>query len=638
MLLTKLYNTFAQLGRILKIGVLRIVTLQTRLQRIAVIATLVYAVIYLYMLIARPGSRQFYDAFFNIYQIIPPLFGGVVGLIFNFRTNHSNSVRRLGWLLIALACFSFASGQITWTYYESVLGIEVPFPGWADVGYIGCYAMMIPGLFLLSGSIPAARRIRQLLDSAIVACSMGAVSWCFLTKPLLEKSDVSLLGKIISVAYPLGDIAGLFGAFMLMSSLQQKSGFRRSLIFLSTGILGFAFFDSTFTWMSLNNTYRTGSWSDWTISFGWIMIAYSFLSQMWWPGKDRLDSDEYEPKDSQPKSVLVLILPYIVVTLACLIVNIYDYTIDGTIGITSVLAQALLMLLVVIRQIFALVENRLLTLELKEFNENLGKLVEKRTQELETQNREILAVIEERNRFYRHVSHEIRTPLTSVIGFGEVMMDDVDEPLTKWQRTQLGKMINGAYRLLDTMNCLLDISKIESNRMEIQCSTVKLNTLVRQIVDNMLPLADEKSQRIKLKMANNMPPITTDEPKLSQIIRNLLSNAIKYTPRDGSICIEAIGNCESVSVCVKDTGIGIPEEEMENIFREFYRVHNGPLQQGSGLGLAIVQKLSGVLGGQISVQSKQGAGSSFTLTLPIIHNACRVTDLSDGPCQRLKTA
>ena len=596
----------------------------TRLQKITVLTTLIYAFVYISMLIARPGSRHFYDAFFNTYQIFPPLFAGIVGVIFYRYGQHTNAMRRRGWLFIAIACISFVVGQSAWTYFESIRGVEVPFPSLADIGFLGTYILLIPGVLMLFGSLNVAGRLRQLLDSAIVAGSVGVLSWSFLVQKLWHTSDASLIGKIISITYPLGDIAALFGAIILISNARQKKDLRRSLNFLAVGILGFVFFDTSFTWMSMNNTYHTGSWSDWMISFGWILIGYSFLTQMWWVSKKKTYPNYYEDSPTtRIPAMWQLALPYIAVTTACLVVGINDYIKLASVSSSSVIAGVLLMLLVMIRQILALIENRSLTLELKSFNENLEKLVAQRTEELELQNKTILAMAEERNRFYRHVSHEVRTPLTSVIGFAEILMEDTDEPLNQWQKTQLKKVVDGAYRLLNMINDLLDISRIESERMEVRYSSIKLDVVTRQIADNMKPLAQSKALDIKMNVATNLPIIITDEQKLTQIIVNLMSNAIKYT-HSGAISIGAVVSSELVSICVEDTGIGIPEGELDNIFKEFYRIHNGPVQQGSGLGLAIVKKLVDLIGGQITIQSKQGVGSTFTVTIPVTpHNCCK---------------
>ena len=355
----------------------------SRLQKATVFCTLAYACAFIFVLVARPGSKQFYYAFFNTYQILPPLFAGICG-IFCFRIGyHTSAVRRLGWLVIGLGCLSWATGQATWTYYESVRGIEVPFPGWADAGYLGGYLLLVAGVLMLFGSMPVAGRARQLLDSAIAASSMGVLSWYFIIQRQWHQSDVSVLGKCISIAYPLGDIAALFGAVVLLSSAATNRSLRRSLYFLSAGIVGFTFFDTSFTLMSLNGTYQTGSWTDWTVSFGWISIGYAFLTRIWWIRQEERGSDNVESLSSAPlRSMRQIVAPYVAVMAACLVISIHDYVQDNTLSYTSVVAGMFLLMLVVVRQILTLAENRSLTGVLKAFNDNLEGTVAQRTEQL----------------------------------------------------------------------------------------------------------------------------------------------------------------------------------------------------------------------------------------------------------------
>jgi diguanylate cyclase (GGDEF)-like protein len=355
----------------------------TRTQRATVLLSLAYASFFIYMLIARPGSRHFYQAFFNIYQIAPPLFAGICGLICHWFGVHSNPIRRVGWLLIGLGCLSWAGGQATWTYLETIRGIEVPFPSWADAGYLGGYPLLIAGVLLLFGSMPIAGRARQLLDNAIAASSVGLLSWYFIVQRQWHQSDVSLVGKCISVAYPLGDIAALFGAVVLLSSAVSNRVLRRPLYFLATGIVLFTFFDTSFTLMSLNGTYETGSWSDWTVSFGWLLIGYSFLTKIWWLPKEQQLSDQAETSlYLQQRSVWQIVMPYLAVTIAFSIVGVHDYVKDRAISYQSITAAMFLVALVLIRQVLTLVENRALTAKLKAFSDNLERTVAQRTEQL----------------------------------------------------------------------------------------------------------------------------------------------------------------------------------------------------------------------------------------------------------------
>ena len=141
----------------------------SRAQRAVVARSVLYAAVFVVMLILRPGSRTFYDAFFNTYQIFPPLFAGLCGVAYARHGRHLNASRQMGWLLIGAGCLSYAVGQSTWTYYESVRGVEVPFPGWADVGYLGVFPFLLSGVILLFNSTHVAGRARLLLADAFSA-------------------------------------------------------------------------------------------------------------------------------------------------------------------------------------------------------------------------------------------------------------------------------------------------------------------------------------------------------------------------------------------------------------------------------------------------------------------------------------
>lgn len=353
-------------------------------QKTIVWSTIAYASVFIFMLIARPGSRHFYQAFFNTYQILPPLFAGICGLICHRYGQHTSPIRRIGWLLIAVGCLSWAGGQATWTYFETIRGIQVPFPSWADAGYLANYPLMLIGVLLLFGSMPIAGRARQLLDNAIAASSVGVLSWYFIVQRLWHQSDVSHVGKLISISYPLGDIAALFGAVVLLSTAGLNLLLRRPVYFLATGILLFTFFDTSFTLMSLNGTYRTGSWSDWTVSFGWLLIGYSFLTKIWWVRKEEQRPAENigSSTSAHPRSMRQIIMPYAAVMGAGLTVGLHDYAADGHISDSSVAAGMFLMALVIIRQVFTLAENQSLTAKLKTFNDNLERSVAQRTEQL----------------------------------------------------------------------------------------------------------------------------------------------------------------------------------------------------------------------------------------------------------------
>jgi diguanylate cyclase (GGDEF)-like protein len=347
--------------------------------------SVLYAGVFIFMLIVHPGTEQFYTDFHNSYQILAPLFAALCGITYARTAKHKSNSARAGWLLIGLGALSFAFGQSIWTLYESVLRLEqLPSPGPADIGYLGTYPLLIAGVLLLFGSMRTAGRVRLLIDSALAASSVAMLSWYFLVSELWYNPDVVLLGKIISIAYPLGDAAALLCAIMLLKGRTTDRNLRRSLAFLASGIVLLTFADSAFTYYNLHNLYATGSWFDWGWSFGWLLIGYAALLPLWWPQAETRSISEF-PLQHQTVHVPILpglLAPYLAVAFSYAVVIVSGINSDGIVHLNVLLLGAALILLVILRQVLTLLENQHLTLELRTFNANLEKTVERRTEQL----------------------------------------------------------------------------------------------------------------------------------------------------------------------------------------------------------------------------------------------------------------
>jgi len=354
------------------------------MRNLTVLFSALYAAVFILMIVLHPGTEQFYKDFHNAYQILPPLFAAACNIVYA-RTTLDNSTRRTGWLCIGLGAFSFGIGQITWTLYESVLRTpELPSPGPADIGYLAAYPLLIGGVVLLFGSMPYAGRARLLVDSALVTSSVAVLSWYFLVERLWNNPDVAPLGKIISVAYPLGDVAVLLCAIVLFNGRTTNPSLRRSLAFLAGGIALLAFADTAYTYYNLNDAYATGSWFDWGWSFGWLLIGYAALLPLWWP-QPRGRPEVQHPIYRRTENVLTLprlLAPYVAVVLSFAVVVSYDLRRDGTIQLHVLLLGSMLVFLVILRQLLTLLENQHLTGELRAFNANLEKIVVRRTEQL----------------------------------------------------------------------------------------------------------------------------------------------------------------------------------------------------------------------------------------------------------------
>jgi signal transduction histidine kinase len=225
-----------------------------------------------------------------------------------------------------------------------------------------------------------------------------------------------------------------------------------------------------------------------------------------------------------------------------------------------------------------------------------------------------------KSNFLATMSHELRTPLTSVIGYSEMMLEGLGGPLTAEQREYVGIIMEKGENLLQLITSILDISKIEAGRVRLVLTDVDAGQLMRDAVATVLPLARKKGLKVACEPAA-LPRFQADRDKVRQCLVNLCSNAVKFTPAGGNITVSAEalpGNL--VALRVADDGIGIPEEHVDRVFDVFYQVDGSSTREygGAGLGLAIVRSFAEAHGGQVSVASTPGAGSTFSLVLPVL--------------------
>lgn len=224
--------------------------------------------------------------------------------------------------------------------------------------------------------------------------------------------------------------------------------------------------------------------------------------------------------------------------------------------------------------------------------------------------------------FLSNISHEFRTPLNSIMSLARILLDRLDGDLTGDQETQVGFILESAKTLSEMVNDLLDLAKVEAGKVRIRVKTFEVMELFSALKGMLKPLlADNSSVDLVFVEGAHLPPMRTDEGKVSQILRNFISNAIKFTPQ-GEIKISAeLRGSGSVLFEVTDTGIGIPPEHLETVFQEFSQVEN-PLQEryrGTGLGLPLCRKMALLLGGKVWVKSELGRGSSFFVELPVVY-------------------
>jgi PAS domain S-box-containing protein len=220
--------------------------------------------------------------------------------------------------------------------------------------------------------------------------------------------------------------------------------------------------------------------------------------------------------------------------------------------------------------------------------------------------------------FLANMSHELRTPLTSIIGFSEAMERGETGELNEEQRRYMGYIEESGKHLLNLINDLLDISKVEAGKMELSLEQVNMNELLKEIEHMVYPIASYKEINLNFKQEENNITFEGDMCKLKQIMLNLISNALKFTPEQGAVDVTGKSVDHKIEISIEDTGIGIPSECHEKIFDPFSQLNSSLSkdQKGTGLGLALVKKLVELHDGTIKLESEVSKGSKFTFSIP----------------------
>ena len=283
------------------------------------------------------------------------------------------------------------------------------------------------------------------------------------------------------------------------------------------------------------------------------------------------------------------------------------------------------------RIVGAAVENALLyndvlekSKELEDSNEQLrmSKMwVEEANAQLVQANQQLEDASRLKSQFLANMSHELRTPLNSIIGFTNLILTDEAQPPTGEQKEGLDIVLKNAKNLLSLINDILDLSKIEAGRMTISPEDFDIGAVVKDALTTVEPLVGDKPVKLIREIEPGIPSLNSDSARIKQIVLNLLSNAAKFTDKGHIKVIAKIIENNLVALAVEDTGTGIPLEYLDVVFEEFRQVDGSNTRKhgGTGLGLAISRKLAQMLGGDLTVRSEVGKGSTFTLTVPLVY-------------------
>jgi len=259
--------------------------------------------------------------------------------------------------------------------------------------------------------------------------------------------------------------------------------------------------------------------------------------------------------------------------------------------------------------------------QIREMHERFTAELTAANRQLEVRNREAERANRLKTEFVASMSHELRTPLHTIIGFAELLAEELEGPLNEKQKRFVGHIHKDSLHLLELINDILDLSRIESGRLDLRKETFDIANAVEEAMATIRPQAVAKS--LRLEWTGPEIPLEADRLRFKEVLFNLLSNAVKFTPEGGCIRVDAVIQGGMAEISVSDTGIGIAAEEHAAIFDKFYQAGSTTrgVKEGTGLGLAIAKQLVEAHGGRIRVESTPGQGSRFSFTMPLAEGA-----------------
>jgi signal transduction histidine kinase len=581
--------------------------------RLVVVASSALTVLFLAWVGLEVGGHRITQLTSNIVQAVAALVGAWACFNaarrnpYGFGRAWTASLHR-AWRLLGSAALAWGLGQVVFTVLE-LRGDEPHVPSLADAGFLTALPLLIAGVLAFpTAPMRATARLRTLLDGLLIAASLLFVGWATVLGDAFRGNVTSTtLERVVSLAYPLGDIVAGTIALVLLTRSRGRGVVHLSMI--AAAVFSLLIADLGFAYRYLTGSYDSGAMIDAGWILGWLLLTATALKPT--VAELRRSDDEEEP------SITRLALPYAPLVMAAVTGLIIQF-VAGEFEPFLVYTGTMIGLLVISRQIVALVENRQLNANLRATVMQLSE----REQELKDSLRRELAAADRlraadalKDTFLRAVSHDLRTPLTAMLGVA-VTLERTRLNLPREQALDLVAMLVEKTRKLERLlKDLLDLNRLEEGVLEPNRSLTDVRELVHRVVTEVDQLAgwpiDIEAEPVQAFI---------DGPKVERIVENLLLNTTRHTPPGTRVWVKALARGADLELIVEDAGPGVPAELAGTIFEAFRRggaaAPTMAHARGVGIGLSLVARFAALHGGHAWVDERWGGGAAFHVLLP----------------------